>query len=78
VRKLPELVAIVGDSFRTDMTLPQMVTYAYTAQQIERDKIETFVIDENYLIGWRGAGGASLYIPDRQKIAALMEEFLRD
>jgi LCP family protein required for cell wall assembly len=78
VRKLPELVAIAGDSFHTDMTLPQMVTYAYSAQKIERDRIETFVIDENYLVAWRGAGGASLYIPDRQKVAVLIEEFLRD
>jgi LCP family protein required for cell wall assembly len=78
VRKLPELVAIAGDSFSTDMTLPQMVTYAYSAQRIERDRIETFVIDETYLIGWRGDGGASLYIPNRQKIAVLIEEFLRE
>jgi hypothetical protein len=59
------------------MTLPQMAAFAIAGQRIDPKNIETFVIDANYLIGWRGAGGASLYIPDLQKITPLIDEFQR-
>jgi LCP family protein required for cell wall assembly len=76
VTKLPSLVAIAGSSFRTDMSIPRMISYALAGQQLDLDQAEAFNFDHSMLIGVEGRDEASIYLPDREAMAPLIQAFL--
>jgi anionic cell wall polymer biosynthesis LytR-Cps2A-Psr (LCP) family protein len=77
VTKLPELVGIAGSSFRTDMSLAQMIAYALAGQQLDLERVETLNFDQDMLIGVQGRDGAGIYMPDRDAMAPLIRAFLQ-
>ncbi len=76
VTKLPELYTAAEGSFETDMSLPTLISYALEARQIDRAQITTYVIDQEVLTGWTTPGGASVWIPQRERIGPIIESFL--
>ncbi|MBM4422181.1 MAG: LytR family transcriptional regulator [Chloroflexi bacterium] len=76
VTKIPEVYAAAEGTFDTDMTLPTLISYGLEAQRIERSQIQTYVIDQNMLASWVTPGGASVWIPQRARIAPVIEAFL--
>jgi LCP family protein required for cell wall assembly len=76
VTKLPELIRIAGDSFQTDMTIPEMLSYAVAGQGLDPDNVETFVPDHSMLIGIKGDNNSSVYLPDQEAMQPLITEFL--
>jgi LCP family protein required for cell wall assembly len=74
--KIPEVYGIVQGSVETDLSLPTLLSYGLTGRSIDRSAISTFVIDNNMLAAWTTPGGASVLIPQRARIAPVIEQFL--
>jgi LCP family protein required for cell wall assembly len=72
--RAPELAGIAAKSLSTDLSPVQMLALAKLVSQIDRDRIATLVIDQNYVTGFKGQDGADLLEPNipaiRSAIAA--------
>lgn len=76
VSRLPEIYSVAGGSFETDMTLPTLISYGLEGQRVDRSQITTYVIDQDMLAAWTTPGGANVWIPQRARIAPVVEAFL--
>ena len=74
IQRAPALYATLSDSITTDMTLEEMIGLALLAQDIPRENIRSAVIDSNYVISYTTAQGASVLIPNRDRIGELLAE----
>jgi LCP family protein required for cell wall assembly len=71
----PELLRELSTSIKTDITLDQMQQLAVLAQKIDRDKIESEVLDQRYTEFATTPSGDQVVIPNRARIAELREKF---
>jgi len=78
VVRIPEVYNAMLGSFNTDLSLPTLISYGVTGQQIDRANIKMYAIDYSMLISWTTPLGASVLIPDRARIAPVVKEFLGD
>jgi LCP family protein required for cell wall assembly len=74
ISKAPVMVGTLGDSIETDMSVDQMVRLAVSARDVPRENIRTAVIDGNYITVYTTPQGASVLIPERDKIGILMAD----
>jgi len=72
--KIPEMLRIVGDSVRTDLSLSDMYALAKLGREIDVESIRSAVIDETLTTPQTTPDGAQVLIPDR----ALMREVIKD
>jgi LCP family protein required for cell wall assembly len=72
VQRAPALYATLSDSIKTDMTLEEMISLALLAEDIPEENIRTGVIDSQYVVGYYTPEGASVLIPNRESIGALL------
>lgn len=70
----PSLLAAVNEGLYTGLTLDQLIQLALYLKDIPTDNIRTGVINEQYTIGYSTPQGASVLVPDREKIGPLMVE----
>lgn len=75
VAAAPDLLVDLSNSVKTDMTLDQMQQLAMLAQQIDRDRIRSEVLDQRYTEFATTPDGAQVIIPVRERIASLRETF---
>jgi hypothetical protein len=66
--RAPELAGIMRDSVSTNLSLGQMLGLAKLLSQVDRDKIQNLVIDQNYVTPFTGADGAALLQPNAPAI----------
>jgi LCP family protein required for cell wall assembly len=72
VQRAPALYATLSDSIKTDMTLEEMISLALLAEDVPEENIRTGVIDSQYVVGYYTPEGASVLIPNRESIGALL------
>lgn len=78
LRQAPFLYRQLEDGIRTDMSLEQILTLANVLKDIPEDSIKTAVLDTDYVVGHRTAGGASVLILVNEKASPLIEELFYD
>ena len=71
--QLPEMLAIAGDTVKTDLTLEQMRELAALAQQLDRDKIGSGVIDSSMTTTVFTPEGWMVEVPDWAKVRDLVD-----
>jgi len=76
IGKVPEVLNVVGDALRTDLTLPEILALAKKWTQIPRENIHAYRIDETMVTPWVTPQGGQVLLPDREKIAGVVAEFL--
>lgn len=74
--KIPQVYGIAQGSFETDMSLPTLISYGLEGRNIEKANITTSSIDQEVLAAWVTPGGAHVWIPQRARIAPIIEAFL--
>jgi len=70
----PSLLAAVNDGLYTGLTIDQLIQLALYLKDIPAENIRTGVINEQYTIGYSTPQGASVLVPDRERIGPLMVE----
>lgn len=70
----PSLINTLGDSIETDMPVNQMLSLAVTARDVPGENIQSAVIDGNYITVYTTQQGASVLIPQRDKIGTLIQQ----
>ncbi len=70
----PSLLAAVNDGLYTGLTLDQLIQLALYLKDIPAENLRTGVINEQYTIGYSTPQGASVLVPDRERIGPLMVE----
>lgn len=78
IGKVPEVLNVVGDALRTNLTLPEILALAKKWVQIPRTNIHAYRIDETMVTPWVTPQGGQVLLPDREKIAAIVAQFLAD
>jgi len=78
VRQAPTLYRQIEDGIRTDLSLEQMGQLALIAKDIPKDNIQSAVLDHNYVVGHRTAGGASVLVLINDRAAPLIEKLFYD
>lgn len=74
LKQAPFLYRQFEDGIRTDMSLEQILTVANVMKDIPEGNIRTAVLDTDYVVGHRTAGGASVLILVNEKAAPLIQE----
>jgi LCP family protein required for cell wall assembly len=74
--KIPELWQTLSDAFQTDLSLDQVLTLAYLGTQMEPQNIHGHFIDRTMVTGWRTPKGASVMLPNHEKIRQVVAQFL--
>ncbi len=69
----PELLQQLGESIKTNMTLDEMQQLAILAQQVERDRIISEVLDQRYTEFATTPEGYQVVLPMRERIAELRD-----
>lgn len=78
LRQAPFLYRQLEDGIRTDMSLEQILTLANALKDIPEDNIKSAVLDTEYVVGHRTAGGASVLVLINEKAAPLIQELFYD
>jgi LCP family protein required for cell wall assembly len=66
--RAPALVGQVRDMVATDLNIGQLIRLAKLAQQIDSDRVNSLLIDANYVREVRLPDGAQVLMPDKEKI----------
>jgi LCP family protein required for cell wall assembly len=75
VTKIPQLWLAMGDNFKTDLPLDQVVSLAYMALQITPRQIRRGALDYHHVEDWVTPGGAMVLRPRQDKIDAFLADF---
>jgi LCP family protein required for cell wall assembly len=76
INRVPEVLNAVSDSLQTDLTLPEILSLAKKWSQVPRENIHNYRIDETMIQPYVTPQGGQVLLPDREKIAALVAQFL--
>lgn len=76
ISKVPEGLNAVGDSLRTDLTLPELMSIAKLWSKIPRENIRTYRIDETMVQPYLTPQGGQVLQPNIERITAVVAEFL--
>jgi LCP family protein required for cell wall assembly len=74
IDQAPTLFQQLSQSFRTDLSLNDVVGLGRAASEIPNENIRNEVIDHNYVTNYRTEMGASVLIPINDLIAPLLQE----
>jgi LCP family protein required for cell wall assembly len=74
IDQAPTLFQQLSQSFRTDLSLNDIVSLGKAASEIPSENIRNEVIDHNYVTNYRTEMGASVLIPINDLIAPLLQE----
>jgi len=70
--RIPALLATLGESIQTDMTLDEIYAVYQAARDVQVSNIKQGVIDETMTVPWVTAQGAEVLLPQRDKIRVLV------
>lgn len=74
IAQSPSLLRSLDENFYTGLTPEQLIQLAWYVKDVPRENIQTGVIGPDYVIGHETAEGASVLIPNRDRISSLMVE----
>jgi len=74
--KLPRLWEALQDAVETDLTLPELIQLAYIGLQIRQNHIKSRFIDWRVTDNFVTPAGAQVLLPNREKLAEAVAEFL--
>ncbi|MBC7255515.1 MAG: LCP family protein [Chloroflexi bacterium] len=72
--QIPTILATLGDSIKTDLTLEEILALAETAQKIDRANIRYAVLDRSMTTTVVTAKGAMVEVPDWDKVRQLVND----
>jgi LCP family protein required for cell wall assembly len=75
IPKLPQLWWTMGNSFQTDLTLDQVINLAYVGVQLKPQHILSRAIGPSHVQSWMTPQGASVLLPNHEKIRPMLESF---
>ncbi len=75
IPKLPDLWRSMSNSFQTDLPLNQVINLAYVGVQLKPQHIMSRAIGPSHVRGWMTPQGASVLLPQEDKIRAMLESF---
>ncbi len=73
IAKAPQLLQTLGNAVQTDMTLEQAQQLAWLAAQVDRDRIQSAVLDNYYTIPYETPDGQQVLVPIREKMRELRD-----
>jgi LCP family protein required for cell wall assembly len=76
IPQIPALIATLGNLARTDLSPAEIASLACIGAQIDRSAINAQTIDSTMVIPWTTPGGAQVSIPNRERIAPVVDTFL--
>ena len=74
IDRAPELLQQFSQSYRTDLSLSDVIELARVGASIPDENIRNEVLDQNYVSGYLTDAGASVLIPLNDQIAPLLQE----
>ncbi len=72
--KLPELMVILADTVQTDLQPTEILSLAQIAWKIDRSKVKSVVLGENFTVRHITPTGADVVLPVRDKIRPVVDE----
>jgi LCP family protein required for cell wall assembly len=75
IPKLPQLWVTMGDNFKTDLPLDQVINLAYLALQLNARRISMKGIDHKLVEDWTTPAGAMVLRPREDELRAMLEDF---
>jgi LCP family protein required for cell wall assembly len=75
IPRLPQLWWAMSNSFQTDLSLNQVINLAYIGVQLEPRHILSRAIGPGHVQSWVTPQGASVLLPNHQRIRNMLEEF---
>ncbi len=76
IPQIPGLIAALSNAGGTNLSPAEMAALACIGPKIERADIRALPIDGTMVIPWTTPGGGRVSIPNRDRIAPLVQEFL--
>jgi LCP family protein required for cell wall assembly len=76
INTVPAALNAIGDSLKTDFTLPELLTLAKKWAAIPRENIHTYGIDMTMITAYVTPDGAQVLLPNRELIGAVVAQFL--
>ena len=76
INLVPEALSAIGDSLRTDLTLPELMSIAKAWQSIPRENIHTYRIDETMIQPYVTPRGGQVLLPNTDRVREVVAEFL--
>lgn len=76
--KMPLLYRQIEEGVRTDMSVGEMIGLASLATSLDRENIQTEVIDYRYVVSYSTPAGASVLVLQNQLIGPVIQEMFRE
>jgi LCP family protein required for cell wall assembly len=76
IPQIPGLIAALQGLGKTDLSPSEIAALACIGPRIDRSAILALTIDGNMIVPWTTPGGASVSIPNRDRIAPVVQQFL--
>lgn len=76
ISKIPELYQNLSSSVTTDLTLKDILALAPLALQMNNADIRGYYIGRGYVFAWMTPGGASVQLPNKPAIQAMLQQAL--
>lgn len=76
IPQIPALLQTMGNLARTDLAPEEIAALACLGPQIDRSTITTLAIDGTMVIAWTTPTGGRVSIPNRERIAPIVQKFL--
>jgi LCP family protein required for cell wall assembly len=74
IEQAPDLLQQLNQSYRTDLSLNDVITLGRAAAEIPSENIRSEVLDQNYVSNYSTETGASVLIPLNDLIAPLLQD----
>ncbi len=71
--KLPAVLPTVSQAFRSDMSIPDLLSLASLGYKIDRSNIKTAQVDETMVTSYRAPDGASALLPKIDRVRAMVQ-----
>jgi len=74
--RLPAILPAVAQSFRSDMSIQDLLAFASLGYKINRSAIKTAQVNEKLVSSWTAPGGAAVLLPKIPQIKTMVQEAL--
>lgn len=75
--RLPQLYREFGNTVKTDLQLPEILSLARLGTDIPRENIHSYTIDHSMTYDWTRPDGAQVLIPINERIAPLIQQIFQ-
>jgi LCP family protein required for cell wall assembly len=75
--RLPIILPTVTQAFRSDMSIPELLSLASLGYKMDRTQIKTAQVDETMVQSWRTPDGAAVLLPRTDRIKVMVNAALQ-